>query len=65
MENGSLELPSDIKKFRKVIDQAEFRHSLYRCIACWYIETEIAIDIINRVRLYNVIDTSLNSNKVG
>lgn len=56
LERGKFELPEDIRKFRDETNDMEFKHTLYRCIASWYVETETAIDLINRIQLYQIMD---------
>ena len=46
---GIIKLPDELRKLNDQIQNYEFKNELYRCIAEWYVETEIAIDTLRRI----------------
>ena len=59
MIDGDLQLPDEIGKLASEIEEFDFKHDLFRCVAEWYVETEIAIDTLRRISLYQVLDKNL------
>lgn len=53
---GMIALPGEIKQFDKLIRKYDIRDKLYQCIAEWYVEAEVSIDIIRRIQMYGIFD---------
>lgn len=56
LSEGKLALPEQIAEFHKVVQDCDFKEDLFSCIASWYVESEMAIDTLCRISLYNLID---------
>lgn len=49
LEKGALKLPQELAPLKELVDECDFKDDLYNCIANWYVETELAIDILRRI----------------
>lgn len=56
IEKDQLLLPDEIKSIKSVLKDSELRFEFYTCVATWYVEAEIAVDIFKRIKLYQVME---------
>ena len=49
-------LPNEIKQFQKLISKHSIKQKLYQCIAEWYVEAEVSIDIVRRIYMYGIFE---------
>jgi hypothetical protein len=60
LANGLIPLPGEIKQFEKLIKKYEISQKLYQCIAEWYVEAEVSIDLIRRIQMYGIFEDGKN-----
>jgi hypothetical protein len=60
LSTGVIPLPNEIKHFQKLIQKYNIKEKLYQCIAEWYVEAEVSIDIIRRIQMYGVLEGKQN-----
>lgn len=56
MAIGKIPLPEEIGKFHHLIQKYGIKEKLYQCIAEWYVEAEVSVDIIKRIQMYGVLE---------
>mmetsp|Transcript_8146 Transcript_8146/g.7728 ORF Transcript_8146/g.7728 Transcript_8146/m.7728 type:complete len:219 (+) Transcript_8146:35-691(+) len=55
IEEGKIPLPEEIKNFHDLINKYGIKDKLYQCIAEWYVEAEVSIDILRRIHMYGIL----------
>lgn len=56
LSQGIIPLPGEIKQFEKLIKKFHIKEKLYKCIAEWYVEAEVSVDIIRRIQMYGILE---------
>jgi hypothetical protein len=56
LADGKIPLPGEIKQFHTLIKKYGIKDKLYQCIAEWYVEAEVSIDIVKRIQMYGVLE---------
>ena len=51
-----ISLPGEIKQFQKLISKHSIKQKLYQCIAEWYVEAEVSIDVVRRIYMYGIFE---------
>eukprot|EP00345_Euplotes_harpa_P010831 CAMPEP_0168337242 /NCGR_PEP_ID=MMETSP0213-20121227/12052_1 /TAXON_ID=151035 /ORGANISM="Euplotes harpa, Strain FSP1.4" /LENGTH=470 /DNA_ID=CAMNT_0008342651 /DNA_START=23 /DNA_END=1435 /DNA_ORIENTATION=+ len=57
---GKIPLPGEIKQFQPLINKYAIKDKLYQCIAEWYVEAEVSIDIVRRIYMYQIFEGKKN-----
>ena len=53
---GNIPLPKEIKQFHGLIQKYGIKDKLYQCIAEWYVEAEVSVDIVRRIQMYGILE---------
>mmetsp|Transcript_14567 Transcript_14567/g.14518 ORF Transcript_14567/g.14518 Transcript_14567/m.14518 type:complete len:333 (-) Transcript_14567:270-1268(-) len=53
---GKIPLPEEIKNFQDLISKYGIKDKLYQCIAEWYVEAEVSVDIVRRIQMYGILE---------
>jgi hypothetical protein len=56
LADGTIPLPAEIKSFKSLIEKYNIKEKLYQCIAEWYVEAEVSIDIVRRIQMYGLLE---------
>lgn len=56
LSQGKIALPGEIKQFHTLIKKYGIKDKLYQCIAEWYVEAEVSIDIVRRIQMYGILE---------